>query len=148
MKRRIIISTVFLILLICSCSKIKTDQKQIPDSQTERQDTSQTMQVQNTSGEITSDMAYEGVKNYCHSTYDWSIAETNPSIMYVAMGEETESEYQVIFRSYTGAFVYFYVSKTSGKTRMVEYVPSLDVENEVGTIDLFEYLDSTSARKK
>ena len=86
-------------------------------------------------------MAYEGVNNYCHSNYDWSVAEENPSIMYVTMGEETESEYQVIFRSYTGAFVYFYVEKTSGKTRMVEHVPSLDVEEEAGTIDLFDYIE-------
>ena len=26
-------------------------------------------------------MAYEGVSNYCHSKYDWSIAEDNPDIM-------------------------------------------------------------------
>ena len=51
---------------------------------------------------ITAEMAYEGVSNYCHSAYDWSIAKENPSIMYVQMGEETDSAYQVVFRSYTG----------------------------------------------
>ena len=85
-------------------------------------------------------MAYEGVSNYCHETYDWSVAEENPSIMYVEMGEETDSAYQVVFRSYTGAFVYFYVEKTDGTTKMVEYVPTLDVKEEAGTINLFEYL--------
>ena len=85
-------------------------------------------------------MAYEGVNNYCHSEYDWSVAKDNSSMMYVKMGEETDAEYQVEFRSYTGAFVYFYVDKTSGATRMVEYVPNLDVKNEVGTINLFDYL--------
>jgi hypothetical protein len=90
--------------------------------------------------EITAEMAYEGVSNYCHSTYDWSIAEENPSIMYVEMGEETDSAYQVVFRSYTGAFVNFYVNKSSGKTRMEEYVPTLDIKSEAGTIDLFDYL--------
>ena len=89
---------------------------------------------------ITAEMAYEGVNNYCHSTYDWSIAKENPSIMYVQMGEETESEYQVIFRSYTGSLTYFYVDKTSGKTKMVEYVPGLDIKSEAGTIDLFDYM--------
>ena len=86
-------------------------------------------------------MAYEGVNNYCHKEYDWSPAEENPSIMYVAMGDETESEYKVIFRSYTSSFVYFYVDKTSGTTRMVESVPSLNIENETGTINLFDYLE-------
>ncbi len=91
---------------------------------------------------ITEEMAYEGVNNYCHAMYDWSIAEQNPDIMEVTMGEETETEYQVIFRSYTGAFVYFYVDKSTGMTRLVEYVPSLDIEEETGTINLYDYLES------
>ena len=90
---------------------------------------------------ITAEMAYEGVNNYCHSAYDWSVAKENPSMMSLTMGEETETEYQVIFKSYTGAIVYFYVDKTTGTTRMVEYVPTLDVKNEAGTIDLFEYIE-------
>ena len=120
MKKSIVISFVFFALLLCSCQKSKTVES------TDR---------------ITAEMAYEGVNNYCHSTYDWSVAEENPSIMYVTMGEETETEYQVIFRSYTGAFMYFYVDKASGTTRMVESVPSLDVEEETGTINLSDYLE-------
>ena len=85
-------------------------------------------------------MAYEGVSNYCHSEYDWSIVEENPSMMGIEMGEETDSAYQVVFRSYTGALVNFYVNKTSGTTRMVEYVPTLDVNEDAGTINLFDYL--------
>lgn len=85
-------------------------------------------------------MALEGVSNYCHNEYDWSAAEENPAIMSVTMGEESDSAYQVVFRSYTGAFVYFYVNKESGSTRMEEYVPSLDIKSEAGTIDLYDYL--------
>ena len=85
-------------------------------------------------------MAYEGVSNYCHSEYDWSVSEDNPDIMTLEMGEETDSAYQVVFRSYTGALVYFYVDKASGSTRMVEYVPNLDIKNDAGTINLFDYL--------
>ena len=65
----------------------------------------------------------------------------NPDIMYVQMGKETDSAYQVVFRSYTGAFVNFYVNKTSGTTRMEEYVPTLDIRNEAGSIDIFDYLE-------
>jgi len=43
-----------------------------------------------TKSEITAEMAYEGVSNYCHSAYDWSIAKENPSIMYVQMGNVWE----------------------------------------------------------
>ena len=90
---------------------------------------------------ITAEMAYEGVNNYCHQECDWSVAKDNPDMMYIQMGEETETEYQVVFRSYTGAFVYFYVDKTNGTTKMVEKVPDLHVEEDAGTIQLFDYLD-------
>ena len=121
---------VFLVLFLCSCRNNKADVAQFSDVQTE--DTLRT---------ITADMAYEGVNNYCRSAYDWSVAKDNPDIMYVQMGEETDSAYQVVFRSYTGAFVHFYVNKTSGTTRMVEKVPSLNVEEDAGTIELFDYLE-------
>ena len=123
-------SFVFLALFLCSCHNNQAGVAQSSGDQTE--DTRRT---------ITADMAYEGVNNYCHSAYDWSAAEDNPDMMYVQMGEETDSAYQVVFRSYTGAFVHFYVNKTSGTTRMVEKVPSLNVEEDAGTIDLFDYLE-------
>jgi len=154
MLKYIAFTIVFLVLFLCSCRNNKADVAQSSDAQTE--DTLRT---------ITEDMAYEGVDNYCHSAYDWSVAkdnrrqteghlskledgrgakeedEVNPDIMYLTMGEETDSAYQVIFRSYTGAFVHFYVNKKSGTTRMVEKVPSLNVEEEAGTINLFDYLE-------
>ena len=110
----------------------------IADSSLTSEDLSSTAPEEN----ISEEMAYDGVYNYCRSVYDWSIAEDNPDIMYVKMGEETESEYQVIFRSYTGTFVYFYVDKLSGITRLTEYVPNLEIEEEAGTIDLYDYLES------
>ncbi|MBO5610988.1 MAG: hypothetical protein J5918_00150 [Prevotella sp.] len=119
--KKIVVSSAFAVLLLCSCCRIKTD-------------------MIGRAG-ITAEMAYDGVNNYCHKEYDWSIAKENPSIMYVRMGDETETEYKVIFRSYTGAFVYFHVDKASGATRMVEHVPSLDIESEAGTIDLLDYIE-------
>ena len=125
-----ILSIVLVTLLLCSCNNNKVNDTQSTDVQTE--DTLRT---------ITEEMAYEGVNNYCHQEYDWSVAKDNPDIMYVQMGEETDSTYQVVFRSYTGALVHFYVNKTSGTTKMVEKVPSLNVEEEAGTINLFDYLE-------
>ena len=118
MKNKVHLHTfVLVVLLLCSCGS----------------NTSKSI--------ITAEKAYEGVSNYCHSTYDWSIAEDNPSIMYIEMGEETDSAYQVVFRSYTGAFVNFYVDKASGITKMEEYVPALDIKSEAGTIDIFDYIE-------
>lgn len=116
-----IISSALIALLLCSCHRNKADLAQ--------------------QAGITAEMAYEAVNNYCHSEYDWSIAGENPSMMSVTMGEETENEYKVIFRSYTGALVNFYVDKSNGMTRMVESVPTLDVDSVVGTIDIMDYLE-------
>ena len=116
-----IISSALIALLLCSCHRNKADLAQ--------------------QAGITAEMAYEAVNNYCHSEYDWSIAGENPSMMSVTMGEETENEYKVIFRSYTGALVNFYVDKSNGMTRMIESVPTLDVDSVVGTIDIMDYLE-------
>ena len=107
-------------MLLCSCGSKSTKESQ---------------------SKITAEMALEGVNNYCHSEYDWSMAKDNPDIMGVQMGEDSDSAYQVVFRSYTGAFVNFYVDKTSGTTRMEEYVPNLNVRNDAGTINIFDYID-------
>ena len=116
----LILSIVLVTLLLCSCGSRDTNSSQ---------------------SEITADMAFEGVNNYCHKEYDWSVAKDNPDIMYVQMGEETDSAYQVVFRSYTGAFVHFHVNKTDGTTRIVEKVPNLNVEEDAGVINLFDYLE-------
>ena len=120
---------VFFSLFLSSCHNNQAGATLPSDAQTE-----------DTLSTITQEMAYEGVNNYCHKEYDWSVAKDNPDIMYVQMGEETDSTYQVVFRSYTGAFVHFYVDKTSGTTKMVEKVPSLNVEDDAGSINLFDYL--------
>ncbi len=39
------------------------------------------------------------------------------------------------------------IDKTSGTTRMEEYVPTLDIRNEAGTIDIFDYLVVVSDKK-
>lgn len=98
----------------------------------------------NAKEKLTKEMAYNGIDNYCHQNFDWSIAKDNPDMMYVEMGKETDTEYEVIFRSYTGSFTYFYVNKSDGKTRIVEYVPTLDIREESGTINIFDYLDKNN----
>ncbi len=136
--KSIIFPFLFVALLSCSYHNSKKNQANDSDLQTEMQDS---LSDNPSVSKITAEMAYEGVNNYCHREYDWSVAEDNPDLMYLQMGEETETEYQVAFHSYTGAFVYFYVDKTSGTTKMVEKVPYLDVEEDAGTINLFDYFE-------
>ena len=88
--------------------------------------------------DLTEEMAYEAIVKYCTETYGYS---PESSSMYIEIGDGTDNEYQMRFRSYTGAYVYFHIDKTTGVTRMVESVPDLDVEEEAGTINVFDYLD-------
>ena len=136
-----------MLAIVSSCSKSKTEQPQA--SEPVAQDTVKSAHAEQAkeikadsvkTAKITPELAYEGINNYCHKEFDWSPAKENPSIMYVAMGDETETEYKVIFRSYTGSFTYFYVNKKSGKTRMEEFVPALDITQEAGTLNLFDYV--------
>ena len=134
------------ILMCISFASCKDNAKsevsqQSQTAETEAKDTVRTDTTIATKPKITKEMAFEGVNHYCHKSYDWSVAKNNPSIMYVEMGEETETEYQVKFRSYTGAFVYFHVNKATGKTRIVEHVPNLNITEEAGSIDLLDYVE-------
>ena len=88
---------------------------------------------------VSKDAAYEGVSRYCERELGMGMTAEGYSVN-LETGEETDSEYQLIFHSYTGALTYFYVDKASGATRMTEYVPSLDSASEAGTFSLFDYL--------
>ena len=143
MLKYITFTFVFLVLFLCSCRNNKAANEQEQTRPKVKADVARSSDAQagDTLRTITADMAYEGVNNYCHSAYDWSVAKDNPDIMYLTMGEETDSAYHVVFCSYTGAFVHFFVDKTSGNTRMVEKVPSFNVEEDAGSINLFDYID-------
>ena len=145
--KKILFSMAVMLAIVSSCNKSKTEQSQA--SEPVAQDTikpahaelaKETKADSVKTAKITPELAYEGINNYCHKEFDWSPAEENPSIMYVAMGDETETEYKVIFRSYTGSFTYFYVNKKTGKTRIEEFVPALDITQESGTLNLFDYV--------
>ena len=117
-----------------------TEAQKESTTEAQKESTTEAQEVDPLNMNVTKEQAYDGVNNYCHSNYDWSVAEDDPSIMYVEMGEETEEDYLVIFHSYTGSIVYFNVDKRSGRVNMSEYVPSLDVTDQAGSFNLFEYL--------
>ncbi len=94
-----------------------------------------------TSTYIAGDDAFDAVSNYCHKKYDWSAAKENPDIMYVTKGNVTDTEYEILFRSYTGAFVYFYVNNQSGNCRIMEENPITNEMEETGTINIFDYMN-------
>ena len=90
---------------------------------------------------ITSDDAYNAVNNYCHSAYAWTIPAGNPDFMFVTNGNETDTDYEIIFRSYTGAFVYFNVNKENGNCSIIEENPITKEKEISGSISIYDYLN-------
>lgn len=123
-----------------AASATTTESQKESATEAQKESSTEAQDVDSLNMNVTKEQAYEGVNNYCHSNYDWSVAEDNPSIMYLEMGEETEEEYMVIFHSYTGSIVYFNVDKRSGRVNMSEYVPALDATDQAGSFHLFDYL--------
>ena len=140
--KHITIPLLFAALFVCACHDNTQEGAQESNLQTEMQDS---IGADISTSKITQDMAFNGVDNYCHKEYDWSIAEEHPDIMFVEMGQESEKDYQVIFRSYTGALVHFFVDKETGKTRVVELIPAMNIKEEKGTIDIHDYLEKKNA---
>ena len=94
---------------------------------------------------ITGPMALKGVRNYCGSAYGLSTDDGQTADINLEIDDVTDSVYQLSYRSYTGAVVKFYVDRTTGLTRVTEYAPGLDVENDAGTFSILDYQDEASA---
>ena len=122
-------------LLMVGCNNTNEDVKNEPATSGNAEVT--VAETPSESGELTAEMAYEAIRNYCNETYGYTEASSS---MYLEIGDGTDDEYQVRFRSYTGAYVYFYIDKATGVARMVETVPDLNVEEEAGTINVYDYL--------
>ena len=61
--------------------------------------------------------------------------------MTVITGRRRIGKTTLIKKAFTGIpFVYFFVDKETGSTRLTEVVPSLGIEEEAGTIQIRDYL--------
>ncbi|MBQ7061613.1 MAG: hypothetical protein IJM85_07505 [Clostridia bacterium] len=129
MKRlfAMIIALLMLFTMLQGCAS-KTD---VPNTQPPEtaapEPTAEATEAPSAAPEVTADMAYEGVSTYCQLEYGWRPGQGEYGAE-LTVGEETDTEHQLAFRSYTGAIVRFFIDKASGLTRMKEYVPALDVE--------------------
>lgn len=59
---------------------------------------------------------------------------------YWDLTEETEQEYVVTYRSYTGSFTYFHVNRGTGNVTTMEYVPGI-TDGEVPGAEEFQIWD-------
>lgn len=93
---------------------------------------------------ITDEQAVPAVKNYCYiSNPDLKgvvDAGEYPVYWYVESGDE--DGVVVLYRSYTGALVRYYIDRSSGDTYATEFVPGITPEEErvEGSFNLRQYL--------
>ena len=81
---------------------------------------------------ITDDQALSAVRNYCFSSNPdlKSIADAGEYPVYWEVTSSTDTEIVVLFRSYTGAQVRYYIDPVSGETYVTESVPGVSSGEE------------------
>ncbi len=81
---------------------------------------------------ITDEQAVDAIRKYCciNNPDLEDIVNTGEYETYWDVEASTEYEVVVLFRSYTGAQVRYYIDRISGKTRITEYVPGITDEEE------------------
>lgn len=72
------------------------------------------------------------VKNYCYTINPdlEDIVNAGEYPVYWEISSGDEQEIVVLFRSYTGAQIRYYVNRTTGDTYITEYVPGITTEEE------------------
>ena len=127
MKRKLLVPILALALIISGCSGTKTETTE----KTEK--TEQTTVAEETAPQkISDELALEGIKKYC--------CEVNPDLedkidsedyeVYFEVESSSEDEIVVLYRSYTGAQVRYYIDAVTGDTYSTEFVPNITDEEE------------------
>lgn len=93
---------------------------------------------------ITDDQAITAIKNYCHiNNPDLAdIEKAGEYPVYWEIASSADKEIVVLFRSYTGAQVRYYIDPLSGDTYVTEFVPGItSKEEQTGeSFDVRDYL--------
>ena len=81
---------------------------------------------------ISDEQAMAAVKRYCYSVNPdlKSIVNAGENTVYWDISSSTDTEIVVLFRSYTGAQVRYYIDRVSGNTHVTEFVPGITPAEE------------------
>ena len=134
MKKKICI-LLMLCTVLAGCTEktdeaVKTEVNKEPVVQTEVIDETPTADTENDL--ISDDQAITAIKNYCHiSNPDLeNIEKEGEYPVYWEVQSSDENEIVVLFRSYTGALIRYYIDPVSGDTYVTEFVPGITSEEE------------------
>ena len=94
---------------------------------------------------ISDDQAINAIKNYCHvSNPDLeNIEKEGEYPVYWEVQSSDENEIVILFRSYTGAQIRYYIDPVSGDTYVTEFVPGITSEEEKTdeVLNVKDYMD-------
>lgn len=81
---------------------------------------------------ITDDQALNSIKNYCHIQNPdlEKIEEEGKYSVYWEVVSSSDKEIVILYRSYTGADIRYYINPVSGETYVTEYVSGITTEEE------------------
>ena len=78
------------------------------------------------SKELDRDQTLAAIERFCREQNpDLNNMSQDEYSFYWELTSETEQEYVVTYRSYTGSFTYFHVNKATGEVTTMEYVPGI-----------------------
>ena len=94
---------------------------------------------------VTDEQALSAVKQYCYSSNPEleRIESAGEYPVYWDVSSSDKQEIVVLFRSYTGALIRYYVNPSSGDVYVTEFMPglSLDEERTGESFNVWDYSD-------
>ena len=135
-------------IVLSGCTK-KTDEAIVVESEKEPEVQIEVVEEPQATDEedakISDDQAINAIKNYCHvSNPDLeNIEKEGEYPVYWEVQSSDENEIVILFRSYTGAQIRYYIDPVSGDTYVTEFVPGITSEEEKTdeVLNVKDYMD-------
>lgn len=132
----VVLIALMLVLSMVACGKEETnnttDNNRVVDDNKDDNSGDDVDSDNDADAKITDDQALNAIKKYCF--------EKNPDLegmvnsgeyeIYWNVESSSETEIVVLYRSYTGAQVRYYINPTSGDTYETEFMPGISSEEE------------------
>ena len=143
MKKRLVVMLACVMVLGLVACGTKTEEtsglqvEEIPAAQetvqtSETTETTEAAEVAETSGKITEEQATQAIHDYCIESFP-DLANMEGSDDYTLYWESSTNEngeIVVLYRSYTGAMIRYYINPETGETYVTEQVPGIIDEEQ------------------
>ncbi len=108
----------------------------------ESDETEVTEQTESVSDAVTAEQALDAIKKYCYDNNPdlKNMADSGEYNIYWEVVSNEADEIVVLYRSYTGALIRYYIAPVSGETYVTEFVPGI-MDAEQRTEESFNVRD-------